>query len=405
LKTLLHTTTSAILAEEAREFKITKLVAFGLSFPKYTIMSDEAKLISLQYYRKPTIEMAQKLWNLQEHGAIREFSKITYDSIKTNKKIYLPPDGVINNKTDIFFENPHNICVRILYNKKLRIFQEGESMMCCVTGNKEPEYIDTVILHMHGGGFIALSSRSMQIYTRKWANELDVPIFSVDYRMPPDHPFPAAPYDCLVAYQFLLHHVHKFMNIRPTNIILAGDSAGGNLALSTTALILKNKLPPPKGIYSAYPPTDMRMMFSESRMNAITDVLLWPTTLLLCLKQYLQEDPTKAEDPLASPALLTEEYVSGAVGNKRFPQNWPKTIITVGTKDPLYDDSLMLMQKMVDSNVNCRCIVYEDMSHGYLNTELIIDEAKKTVKQSILHLTELLNEIREVAREKQKESR
>jgi hormone-sensitive lipase len=53
---------------------------------------------------------------------------------------------------------------------------------------------------MHGGGFIALTSRSSQTYTRKWADDLNVPIFSVDYRMPPKHPFPDAPNDCLIVY-------------------------------------------------------------------------------------------------------------------------------------------------------------------------------------------------------------
>src|SRR5690349_9599624 len=110
---------------------------------------------------------------------------------------------------------------------------------------------------MHGGGFIALSSRSTQSYTRKWANQLNVPIFSIDYRMPPNHPFPTAPNDCFTVYQFLLNHIDKYMNIRPTNIYISGDSAGGNLACSLTGLILKNKLPIPRGIYVAYPAVDL----------------------------------------------------------------------------------------------------------------------------------------------------
>lgn len=178
-------------------------------------------------------------------------------------------------------------------------------MTCCFKPEKETKYIDTVLLHMHGGGFIALSSRSMQVYTRTWANELDVPIFSVDYRMPPEYAFPQAPHDCFVVYQFLLNYVHQFMNVRPTNIFIAGDSAGGNLAFSLTGLILKHRLPNPRGIYVSYPATDLRLMFSESRLHSINDVLLWPSTLLLCLNTYLQGDFKKGEDPLASPSLMT----------------------------------------------------------------------------------------------------
>ena len=149
------------------------------------------------------------------------------------------------------------------------------------------------------------------------------------------------------------------MNIRPTSIYLAGDSAGGNLALSLTGLVLKHKEPIPRGLYLTYPATDLRMMFSESRVHAINDVLLWPSILLLCLKQYLAGDDKMAEDPLASPALLTEEYVGGEIGDKRFPLNWPKTMMTVGSKDPLLDDTLILMQRMTESKVDCKCILYE----------------------------------------------
>jgi len=159
---------------------------------------------------------------------------------------------------------------------------------------------------MHGGGFVALSSRSMQNYTRKWANELGVPIISIDYRMPPEHPFPQAPHDCLTVYRFLLEHLHHYLNIKPTSIYLAGDSAGGSLACVLTGMILKEKLPIPNGLYLTYPATDLRHVFSLSKLYAITDPLLWPSMLLLCLDSYLKGDLSKADDPLASPILLTE---------------------------------------------------------------------------------------------------
>lgn len=169
--------------------------------------------------------------------------------------------------------------------------------------------------------------------------------------MPPNHPFPQAPQDCFAVYNFLIKHVHKFMNVKPTNIYISGDSAGGNLACSLTGLILKNKLPAPKGIYVAYPAVDLRLNFTLSRVYSLTDVLLWPSVLLLCLNSYLNKDFSRAEDPTASPLLLTEEFVNGVLGDKSFPRNWPRTIVTIGSKDPLYDDSLILMQKMVASKI------------------------------------------------------
>jgi len=79
----------------------------------------------------------------------------------------------------------------------------------------------------------------MQTYTRRWAIKLNVPVFSVDYRMPPEHKFPTAPNDCFRVYQFLLNSIHKYFNITPKKIIIAGDSAGGNLSFATTGLIMK----------------------------------------------------------------------------------------------------------------------------------------------------------------------
>lgn len=136
---------------------------------------------------------------------------------------------------------------------------------------------------MHGGGFIAMSSSSMQIYTRRWANHLKIPIFSVDYRMPPDFPFPQPAEDCLAVYEFITNHISYYMNIRPKNIILAGDSAGGNLAASLMVQILKKGLVMPKGMFLAYPALDLRKKYSPSLFNAFNDPLLKPTTLLLCL--------------------------------------------------------------------------------------------------------------------------
>ncbi len=143
---------------------------------------------------------------------------------------------------------------------------------------------------MHGGGFVALSSRSMQTYTRRWAAQLKVPVFSVDYRKPPSHRFPTAIYDCLTVYSFIVNHITKYFRILPKKIILAGDSAGGNLACSLMGLILKNNLQIPYGIYLAYPACDLRRIFSPSRIFSFSDPLLNPPMLMLCLKEYLNNN-------------------------------------------------------------------------------------------------------------------
>lgn len=123
--------------------------------------------------------------------------------------------------------------------------------------------------------------------------------------MPPNHPFPQAPYDCLTAYRFIINHVHKYLNIKPTKIYLAGDSAGGNIACSLIALLLKQNEQIPQGLYLTYPPTDLRKIYTSSKISSMTDPLLWPRLLILCVDSYFNGDFEKGNDPLASPILLT----------------------------------------------------------------------------------------------------
>ena len=114
-------------------------------------------------------------------------------------------------------------------------------------------------MYIHGGGFMGSSSHTAQIFTRIWANRLNIPILCIDYRTPPEHIFPQAVYDCYNAYNFITSHIHRYLNIRPKHIYMAGESAGGNLCCGVTALLLGDKMPPPEGLFLNYPLLDTRM--------------------------------------------------------------------------------------------------------------------------------------------------
>lgn len=73
----------------------------------------------------------------------------------------------------------------------------------------KPKTPESVILHIHGGGFISQSSYVHQLYTRNWANNLNTAIFSVDYRLAPDYQYPAALDDCYQAYMWMISYLHK----------------------------------------------------------------------------------------------------------------------------------------------------------------------------------------------------
>lgn len=184
------------------------------------------------------------------------------------------------------------------------------------------------MVHTHGGGFVALSSFSTQNHTRKWSKAFGIPIFSIDYRLTPQSSFPDALDDTWFVYNFLVNHAHRFMNVRPKKIIVGGDSAGGNLALTLTALLMKKNITPlPYGVYLAYPATDFRPRFSPSRIHSLDDTLLFATLLYACRDAYVgAADDT---NPLLSPLLLTEGWITGGT-DPRWPLKWPKTRIIVG---------------------------------------------------------------------------
>ena len=128
--------------------------------------------------------------------------------------------------------------------------------------------------------------------------------------MPPDYTFPTAPEDCLHVYKFLVNHIHRYLNIRPKNVYLCGDSAGGNLSCSLTALLMKNNFMAPRGLYIMYPLLDSRQIYYPSRKYIFHDPLLWAPMAEVFSNSYLRHKED-GNNPLASPLLLTEEFLGG----------------------------------------------------------------------------------------------
>jgi acetyl esterase/lipase len=108
--------------------------------------------------------------------------------------------------------------------------------------------------------------------------------------MPPDSRFPTAVEDAFAVYRFVVDKLWSVCNINPLKIILAGDSAGGNLVCALMGLILQHKLPSPAGLFLAYPACSLRVGYSPSRLHSFFTPILHPSLLYLCLKEYLGPD-------------------------------------------------------------------------------------------------------------------
>lgn len=164
-----------------------------------------------------------------------------------------------------------------------------ESLVKSMQGNKTTTAPTSVIFHIHGGGFISMSSFIHQTYTRVWANNLKVPIISVDYGKAPEHPFPCGLYDCFEGYMWTLYCYRQVYDAEPNKIILVGDSAGGNLVAALTTLVIYMGLRPPDGIVLVYPALNLNFKnYTPSLLTSLNDMILPHTFLKICLRAYLK---------------------------------------------------------------------------------------------------------------------
>lgn len=193
---------------------------------------------------------------------------------------------------------------------------------------------NAVILHIHGGGFIAMSSASHQTYTRIWANELGgIPIFSVDYRLAPENKFPDAINDVWQVYYWICEHAETFLGIKVEKIIVVGDSAGGNLSAALTSMCVQRNCRKPDGVVLVYPALNMDMKaFVPSFLYSIDDPLLPYNFLKMCLTSYAGD---YSDQPQCSPEL--QYLLSPGLSSDSVVQNFPTTRIMVAQNDPLRD--------------------------------------------------------------------
>ena len=129
----------------------------------------------------------------------------------------------------------------------------GGILGCC-SGPPERNFTrNTVIIHVHGGGWVAMSSSSHENYLRKWVNGLEVPCFSIDYSLSPEVAYPVALNEIWQAYNWIINNAQEEFLIEIEKVILVGDSAGGNLVLGLVYLLILLNKRVPDALFLAYP--------------------------------------------------------------------------------------------------------------------------------------------------------
>lgn len=209
-----------------------------------------------------------------------------------------------------------------------------------------------LMVFFHGSGFVLCSLNTHDGMCRNLAAGIGCVVVSVDYRLAPEHTFPAGPDDCLAATRWAAAHAAE-LGADPSRIVLAGDSAGGNMAAVTAIRVRDEGGPALNGQILLYPVTDYHEPGTPSYEENADGYGLTRETMRWFWNHYLS-DPAEADNPLAAP--LRHPDLAGL----------PPAYIVSAEFDPLRDEAEIYGEKLRAAGVPVEITRRPGMNHGFL---------------------------------------
>ena len=216
-----------------------------------------------------------------------------------------------------------------------------------------------VVLYLHGGGYVIGSPRSHRHLAAAIASSAGASALLLDYRLAPEHPYPAAVDDATAAYRWLLDQA-----IAPARIVIAGDSAGGGLTVATLLALREAGVPLPAGGVCISPWVDLTCGGASYATKAAADPIVRRDGVEQMARDYLGATPPRT--PLASPLFADLRGL-------------PPLLIHVGSDEVLLDDAVQLAERSRTAGVDTSLEVYERMIHVWHWFLPMLDEAQTAV--------------------------
>ncbi|MFK0046228.1 alpha/beta hydrolase [Streptomyces sp. NPDC090741] len=208
------------------------------------------------------------------------------------------------------------------------------------------------VVFFHGGGWLTGDLDTHDDVTRRLCRDVEAVVVAVDYRLAPEHPFPAAYDDCLAAARHIADHIDDY-GARPYRLALAGDSAGGNLA-AAVALAFRDEHRPLAAQLLAYPATDFDGDYPSRTQNA-TGYVLRHQDVLDLQHLYAGDDPAVRASAPVSP-LRADSHAGLA-----------PAVIGTAQYDPLRDEGNAYAAALTKAGVDVFARTYDGLIHAFLN--------------------------------------
>jgi acetyl esterase len=233
-----------------------------------------------------------------------------------------------------------------------------------------------LLVFFHGGGFVIGNLDTHDNLCRSLASQTGAVVVSVAYRLAPESPFPAAPLDCYAATCWLVEYAGE-LGVDASRLALAGDSAGGNLALAVSRLAAQRQGPKISYQCLFYPVTEARR--DNDSYNSFAEGYFLTAALMGWFWQQYLESIGQGDDPLASPLR--------ADGLAALP---PTTLISAEF-DPLRDEGEAFALRLQQAGVPVRMQRCEGMIHGFISMAPFVERAAQVLSDAAADLRRALN--------------
>ena len=215
------------------------------------------------------------------------------------------------------------------------------------------------VLYLHGGGYVIGSINTHRDLASRISRAAKARVLLIDYRLAPEHPFPAAVEDSVAAYRSMLAS-----GLKASRIAVAGDSAGGGLTVATLVAIRDARLASPGAGVCLSPWTDLEGLGDSMKTKAPVDPMVQKDALVEMARHYLAgKDP---RTPLAAPLYAD---LAGL----------PPLLIQVGTAETLLDDSTRLAERARKAGVKVALEPWENMIHVFQVFAPMLEEAQQAI--------------------------